>query len=76
MVGKSEPPVAKDIPVGKKEGRLLPTTSGQQKEEVRLERGDKKIGPSLLSVTGDRGKERKAVGAEIKSNTPSINTGQ
>ena len=42
MVGESEPTVAKDIPVGKKEGRLLPTTSGLQKEEVKLEGGDKR----------------------------------
>ena len=76
MVGESEPTVAKDRPVGKKEGRLLPTTSGQQKKEVKLEGGDKKIGPSLLIVTGDREKESQAVGAEIKSNTPSINPGQ
>ena len=76
VVGKSEPTVAKDIPVEKKEGRLLPTTSGQQKEEVRLEGGEKKIGPSLLNVTGDREKESQAVGAEIKSYTPSINPGQ
>ena len=76
VVGKSEPTLAKDRPVGKEEGRLLPTTSGQQKEEIRLEGGNKKIGPSLLSVTGNRDKESQAVGAEIKSYTPSINPGQ
>ena len=76
VVGESEPTVAKDKPAGKKEGRLLPSTSGQQKEDVKLEGGDKKIGPSLLSVTGDREKERQAVGAEIKSYAPSINPGQ
>ena len=56
MVGESEPTVAKDRPAGKKEGRSLPSTSGQQKEEVKLEGGDKKIGSSLLSVTDDREK--------------------
>ena len=58
VVGELEPTFAKDRPAGKKEGRLLPSTSGQQKEEVKLEGGDKKIGPSLLSGTGDREKER------------------
>ena len=76
VVGKSEPTIAEDIPVEKKVGRLLPTASGQQKEEVRLEGRDKKIGSSLLSVTGDREKESQAVGAVIKSYTPSINPGQ
>ena len=42
VVGKSEPTLAKNIPVGTKEGKLLPTTSGQQKKEVRLEGGNKK----------------------------------
>ena len=76
VVDESEPTIAKDKPAGKKEGRLLPSTSGQQKEEVKFEGGDKKIGPSLLSVTGDREKERQAVGAEIKSYAPSINPSQ
>ena len=44
VVGESEPTVAKDRPAGKKEGRLLPSTSGQQKEEVKLEGGIKKYG--------------------------------
>ena len=48
MVGKSEPTPTENKPVGKEEGKLLPTTSGQQKEEVSLEGGDKKIGPSFV----------------------------
>ena len=42
VVGESEPTVAKDRPAGKKEGRLLQSTSGQQKEEVKLEIGIKR----------------------------------
>ena len=41
-VGESELTGAKDTPAEKKVGSLLPTTSGQQKEEVRLEEGNKK----------------------------------
>ena len=76
VVDESEPTVAKDRPARKKEGRLLSLTRVQQKEEVKLEGGDKKIGPSLLNVTGDREKGRQAIGAEIKSYAPSINPGQ
>ena len=75
-VSESELTGAKDRPVEEKVSSLLPTTSGQQKIEVKLEGRDKKIGPSLLSVTDDREKESQAVGAEIKSYTPSINLGQ
>ena len=62
VVGKSELNIAEDIPLEKKVSGLLPTTSGQQKEEGRIEGRDKMIGPSLLSVTGDREKESQAVG--------------
>ena len=71
-----EQTVAKDRPAGTKDGGLPSLNSGQQNAEVKLEGGDRKVEPSLLSVTGVRGSERQALGAEIKLYAPEVNPGQ
>ena len=75
VVSGLEQTVAKDRPAENKEGRLLPPTSGRQKDDVKLQGGDIKAGLSLLSVTGDRDKGRQALGAKIRSYAPSVNPG-
>ena len=65
----SEQTVAKDRPAGNKEGWLFPPTSGQQKDEVKLEGGDRKAGSSSLSVKGDRDRGRQSLRTEIELRT-------
>ena len=47
-----------------------------QKAEVKSEVGDRKVGPSLLSVSGDLGSGKRAVGLDIKSYSPKSKPGQ
>ena len=46
-----------------------------QKAEVKSEVGDRKVEPSLLSVSGDLGSEKQAVGLHIKSYSPKSKPG-
>ena len=56
----------------KEEDELPPTNKDLQKVEVRSE-GDRKGEPSLLSVTGNIGGERQALGLDIKNYSPGAN---
>ena len=47
-----------------------------QKAELKSEVGDRKEGPSLLSVSGDLGSGKQAVGLEIRSYSPNSKPGQ
>ena len=58
---------------GKEEGELLPTNKDLQKVEVRSEGGERKGEPILLSVTGNIGGGRQALGLDIKSYSPGAN---
>ena len=58
---------------GKEEGELPPTNRYLQKVEVRSEEGDRKGEPSLLSVTGNIGCGRQALGLDIKNYSPGAN---
>ena len=57
----------------KEEGELLQTNKDLQKVEVRSEGGDQKGEPSLLSVTGNIGGGRQALGLDIKNYSPGAN---
>ena len=47
-----------------------------QKAELKSEVGDRKVGPSLLSVSGDLSRGKQAVGLDIKSYSPKSKPGQ
>ena len=58
---------------GKEEREMLPTNRDLQKVEVRSDEGDRKGEPSLLSVTGNIGGGRQALGLDIKIYSPGAN---
>ena len=47
-----------------------------QKAELKSEVGNRKVGPSLLSVSGDLGRGKQTMGSDIKSYSPKSKPGQ
>lgn len=58
----SEPIAVKEEPAGAEKCGLPPTDRNLQKATVNLEEGNRKEEPGLLSVTGDLGGGRQAIG--------------
>ena len=69
----AEKVTAKEGQAGAKKSWLPPMDRNPQTAEIKLDEEGREEEPSLLSVTGDPGGGRQAIGVEIKDYSPGVN---